>query len=297
MSPRFKPFPTPHCHIQSLDTGCLPESFADRELELGTGTLTSTDHGTLSATRTLHKLAKKKGLIYVPGLEGYFRDDDCPILRQHGIEKDEKDTYAGWTKYNHITMHALDQPAYETMVKLLSKADGRAERHGSERKPLFAWQDLEELGAQNITMTSSCLIGMVSRHILQHQNYAVAEDYFKRLHGLCKPGNFYIEAFPHKCDSKFDSAVYIIFEDGTEERFPLWKKLMTDEGEEKAERWAEQYGRRKEKDKPNHLLAVMENKKWVQGQPKPIKNIEKREGLIMNECRPWCPNGDVQEDR
>jgi DNA polymerase III alpha subunit len=30
-------------------------------------------------------------------------------------------------------------------------------------------------------------------------------------------------------------------------------------------------------------------------EPKAIKNIEKREGLIMNECQPWCPNGDVQE--
>jgi hypothetical protein len=32
---RFKNFPSPHCHIQSLDTGCLPESFADREIEAG----------------------------------------------------------------------------------------------------------------------------------------------------------------------------------------------------------------------------------------------------------------------
>jgi hypothetical protein len=88
----------------------------------------------------------------------------------------------------------------------------------------------------------------------QHQNYDIAEKYFDRLKGMCKPGHFYAEVFPHKCDSKFDSAVYITYEDGTEERFVLWKNLQTDEGEEKAEKWSQTYSRRK-KEKANRTTC------------------------------------------
>ena len=56
----FKNYVTCHCHQASLDTASTPEAFAAKELELGTGYMTVTDHGTLASARKIYDLAKKK---------------------------------------------------------------------------------------------------------------------------------------------------------------------------------------------------------------------------------------------
>src|SRR5271165_512180 len=93
-----------HVHQQSLDSGAGPESFLKRELELGTGALVTTDHGTLSGCRKVYNLAKKNKLIPIMGVEAYLRDDNDPILAQYGITKNEAGTYSDYLKYMHITM-------------------------------------------------------------------------------------------------------------------------------------------------------------------------------------------------
>jgi DNA-directed DNA polymerase III PolC len=314
-----KNFVTCHCHQQSLDTASTPEAFAAKELELGTGYLTVTDHGTLQAARRVFELAKNKKLTPIIGLEAYFRDDDCDILRAHGVSKAVRyrnpetgeilgeeawvklgdrekrryePEYGFWEhmKYMHITMHFMDAEAYETGVRILSAADDRAEKHGSERKPLFNWRDLEELGAKNVTMTSSCLVGVVQRHLVGHDDIEIAEAYYQRLIGICKPGNFYAEVFPHKCDKNWDSTGYLIFEDGSRERIQTWKKLKFKGSEGKVQDYARHWrpGRKEQ------LLAVMHNRKWQDREPRVVTGIEVVEGFIQNECRPWAEDGDVQ---
>lgn len=316
----MKNFVTCHCHQQSLDTASTPEAFAAKELELGTGYLTVTDHGTLQASRKVFDLAKKKKLTPIIGLEAYLRDDDCPILTAHSVpkairyrnpldgsvyteEKYEKLSeldkklcvpetgFWEYAKYLHLTMHFLDQEAFELGVKILSQADARAERHGSERKPLFTWADLEELGGKNITMTSSCLVGVVQRHLLDHDNVDIATAYYEKLRGICKPGNWYAEVFPHKCDKNWDSAGYLIYTDGTRERLAPWKKLKFKDGEGQLKDYARSWrpGRQEQ------LLAVMENRKWADREPKLVQGIEVVEDFIKNECKPWAEDGDVQK--
>jgi DNA polymerase III alpha subunit len=299
----MKNFVTCHCHQQSLDTASTPEAFAAKELELGTGYLTVTDHGTLQAARRVYDLAKKKKLSPIIGLEAYLRDDNCPILASHGIYPqhpendrgelllDKPKTLAHYAKYFHLTMHFLDQDAYELGVKLLSKADARAEKHGAERKPLFTWEDLEELGGKNVTMTSSCLVGVVQRHLLDHNNVEIATVYYEKLRGLCKPGNFYVEVFPHKCDKNWDSAGYLIFEDGNRERLQPWKKLKLKDG---GDAQLKDFARRWKPGRRDQLLAIMQNRKWVDQEPKIVTGIEVVEDFISNECRPWAEDGDVQ---
>lgn len=331
----FRQFSTPHCHsAASLDTASTPEQFAKWEHEHGSGTLTVTDHGTLAGARRVYDLAYGKNykgkLTPILGLEAYFRDDDCPILKSFGIaktprymhlrkgtftsaEKYEKlnaaekaeyirqEGFWDYNKYFHLTMHFGDQQAYETAVRLLSLADARAEKHGKERKPLFAWKDLEEIGATNTTFTSSCLIGMVQRHLAFSQRPDIAEEYLKRLIGCVKPGNFYTEMFPHVCDRNWDSAVVVKFEDGGEERFQQWKKLKTDKayGKAKADdgvkaEWlAEAWARNPEGH--GSLRAVMDNRKWAERtELKRIVSVKHVEEFIMNECTAFSPNGDLQ---
>jgi hypothetical protein len=333
----FAQFPTCHCHSSaSLDTASTAETFAKWELEHGSGALTVTDHGTLAGARKIYDLAagkKYKGkLTPILGLESYFRDDACPVLAEHGVQrammyrdpnkaypitaekwadlKDPKEkalyepfeTYLNYQKYFHLTMHFQDQAAYEAAVRLLSFADARAEKHGSESKPLFGWKELEEIGAQNVTFTSSCLIGMVQRHVAFGGRFDIAEAYYRKLRSLVKPGNFYVEMFPHVCDRNWDSKLVVTFADDTKMDFPIWKRLRTDKaygkkeakdgikGEDLFDAW------RRSPQGHGCLRAVMTNRQFVELPPeqqKPIKNVELIETFVENECKTW---GEYAQD-
>jgi DNA polymerase III alpha subunit len=290
----LKNFPSPHCHIQSLDTGSTPESFAEREIELGTGYITTTDHGSMGICRKVYDLAKKKKLTPILGLEAYFRDDNCPILKAAGIEN-----IAEYNKYYHFTVHFLDADAYETGVRLLSSAP--REKHGSEQKPLFNWRDIEELGAKNVTMTSGCLIGIAQRHLhpyksdVEQRRPDLGEAYFKRFKELCQPGHFYTEIFPHQCTHYWQSGVYVTCEGDQEPtKYTIWKSLQTDaEKKIKAEKLAEEFN--KKGNRHTLLVGVMNNRKWELFEtPKKIIAVEAREGFLPNECTEHTPGGDLQ---
>ena len=83
----YAPF---HEHPLSLDSASTPEAFAKKEVELGSGGLTCTDHGSLAASYHIYELAKKNGLTPVVGVELYLRQNDCPILTKLGIPKTDK---------------------------------------------------------------------------------------------------------------------------------------------------------------------------------------------------------------
>lgn len=298
-------FVTPHCHPNSLDSASTPETFAQRELELGTGAITVTDHGTLQACRRVYDLAKKKGLTPIVGLEGYMRDDNCELLAAAGIPKlhplkknKEPDltkapTYAHYLKYMHFTVHFLDQEAFQCGVKLLSKAP--IEKHGSEHKPLFSWADLEELGSYNVTFGSGCLIGIVQRHLMAHGNVELAIKHYEKFRSLAKPGNFYVEVFPHICDRNWEQGVFVTVNtgDGAREwKYHDGKKLKTNHGEIEAADLAKAFN--KKDNKHEFLLAVKDYQKWEDKGELRILNVEKREGFLMNECTPWAPTGDLQ---
>lgn len=308
----MKQFATPHSHPKSLDSGSTPEAMAKREVELGSGTLTCTDHGTLAAAVETYQLGKKYNLTPIIGLEGYFRDDNCPILGKLGIPRTDTipkgvdrdrwaaqhpdgQSYFDYLKYMHITLHAMDYDGYLCMVRLLSRADERAERHGSELKPLFDWSSIEELASHNITATSSCLVGMVQRHLLDpNQNTDAAKAYFERLNHLFK-GRFYVECFPHVCSHNFEKKVYLTVEvDGKQERqaYYFGKKFRTNAGEKDGIS-AEDLANRFDPEKHRELLEVMHYRKWTPLGYKLI-GVEKREGFLQNECTAMAPEGDIQ---
>lgn len=263
--------------------------------------MTATDHGSLAASRQVYSIARSKGLVPIIGLEAYFLDDACPILTAAGVPKDKYGGFAGtWSKYHHITIHFRDQPAYETAIRLLSRADQRSvdekrqgrDRQGQERKPLFDWRDIEELGAQNVTMTTGCLIGMVQRHLLDHNDPKIAFAYYKRLREMVGPGKLYVEVFPHKCDKNWVQGIFLTLEDGEKIKVYDKKKLRTDAGELEAADLAWAFSR---KDNPHsQLLGIKNYHTWEDMAPRRILSVEKVEAYLANECRPWAPDGDVQ---
>jgi DNA polymerase-3 subunit alpha len=282
-------FCSPHVHIQSLDSASTPQAFAEREVELQTGAITVTDHGTLGACRKVYNLAKKNKLIPILGVEGYFRDDNCPILTAAGIAKDEDGKFLEYNKYYHFCLHAKDQSAYEAIVKTLSLAP--TERHGQDLKPIFGWEDMERLGANNVTLTSGCLIGLVQRHLLKGRP-DLAIRYYEKFRSLVKPGDFYVEIFPQSTDKKWEDCVFVYLADGQKLRYYAEKKLKTDKGEITATALAQNHDPGK-----NHktLLAVKHYRTWNEFEnPQEIIKVERVEGFIQNECEPWAPDGDTQ---
>jgi DNA polymerase III alpha subunit len=298
----FPALPTCHCHPSSLDTASTIEEFFKREHQLGTGYLTVTDHGSLGACRAVWDLAKKGAKVKVDGkdvklgpltpvlgLEGYFFDPACPILAAAGVADPKK-----WWSYGHVTLGFLDQEAYEVATRVLSRAP--MERHGQEMKPLFNWADMEEILAKNATITTSCLGGMVARHLVDHDAPRVATAYYDRLKALARPGNFYVEVGPHVCDRYWDKGVYVKVAkpDGSEEELKFWmgKKLKTDGSDElTAEALAAEYSRGSHKS----LLAIKDRQAWVEREGGgEILSVRRVEEFIVNECRPWSPNGDLQ---
>jgi DNA-directed DNA polymerase III PolC len=296
-----KNFATCHSHPQSLDSGSTPEAFAAREVELGTGVLTATDHGSLAACREIYDLAKANSLTPVLGMEGYLRDDDCPILAKNGYRKNATGAFMNAPKYMHFCVHFKDQAAYECAIRLLSAADaaleGRLEKmepddrkHGKERKPLFTWRDLEELGSHNVTMTTGCMIGVVQRHLKDNDDMATAVAYFEKLKSIVKPGNLYVELNPHDTSMNWVQGIFLTMKDGAKLRWYDGKTLRTNVGEIKAGELAKQWARGEHK----VLLAVKNNRVWEELPPVEIERCEEIRDYLPNECRPWAPDGDIQ---
>lgn len=297
----MKQYATCHCHPQSLDSASTPEAFAKREVELGSGVITCTDHGTLQACRKIYDLGKANNLIPVLGLEAYLRDDNCPILTAHGYPKNDRGAFTTAPKYMHVTMHFMDQAAYECGVRLLSAADASLEttleklepkdrRHGNERKPLFTWADLEELGAQNTTMTTGCMIGAVQRHLLDNNDVKTARAYFEKLKGIVKPGHLYTEVFPHDTSKDWVEGIFVTTKDGVKQRFYPDKTLKTDVGEIKAAKLAKEWS----KGEHHLLVSVKDRYVWRDMPAQEIETVEHIEAFLPNECRPWAPDGDLQ---
>lgn len=309
-------FATPHCHPQSLDSASTPKAFALKEKELGTGVLTCTDHGSLAAVYKVYSLAKEHGLIAAVGQEAYFRSDNCPILTKLGVSKTDdvprgcdKDkwkqehpdgSFFSYNKYYHMTFGFRDYLAYLKNVKLLSKADDRAELHGSERKPLFDWDDVEEIATTNTTLGSGCLVGIISRHLIK-QDSAVktqaAKAYFERLLHLFKD-RFFIEVFPHVCSHNYVNGVFILF---TKEKGSLatssfkchpGKVLKTlESGEITAEELSKKWNIKN----PQTIVAIKNYRVWTDLEhPMYVLNTELKNGFIQNECSPAAPGGDIQ---
>lgn len=305
----FRNFVSFHVHPGSFDSASTPAAMAEREKELGTGILTATDHGTLSTCPQVYQIAKKHGLKAALGLEGYFRDDNDPILKQHGIdlkpesEKEGAKISTSWYgKYYHVTLLSLDQEAYETMGRVLSRADlHNSETHGSEHKPLFVWSDLEEILAKNVMVGTGCLVGMVQRHLLNGRP-DLATAYYERLRGIAKPGNMYVEVFPHRCDKNWVDGVFVDILGADPLRFYDGKNLRVKIGQEvleiKAKKLVDSWEKLVLKAKGNATVLLLGQKdysKWVEYEkPLTVTGARYVQDYVLNECTDFAQDGAVQ---
>lgn len=314
-------FVSPHVHQKSLDSASTIASFIKKEKELGTSHAVVTDHGTLAACKDVYDAARSAGLSPILGLEAYHRDDACPILLSAGVPRQDETVCAAcgdswrpdgtprcehgasealrrktfretYYKYGHLTMHFRTYAAYQTAVRLLTKADLHAERHGSERKPIFGWRDIEEIAAAGATFGSSCLIGMVQRHLLASNSPENAAAYYDRLRAVVGPENWLVEIFPHRARSNWVKGVILRSTGGQKLKYHFEKVLRTNVGEVSAIELSDSWARKGCQHR--QLVAVKNRFTWSDVDGFELASVEAIEGFVDNEPCSWADDGDFQ---
>jgi len=100
-------------HPESKLSGSTLDSLLNYYIENKVPYMSVTDNGYMSSVLDAIILSeKKKNIKIIPGCEFYFKDLNCPIL------KNSKTFNA---KYFKIVIHAQDQEAYQKLVSLSSR--------------------------------------------------------------------------------------------------------------------------------------------------------------------------------
>ncbi|MEX1013875.1 MAG: PHP domain-containing protein, partial [Candidatus Paceibacterota bacterium] len=128
----------------------------NKHKELGIEYFACTDHASLTGALKAYIYAEKVGIKPILGMEIYFKDNNCDIVR---------DTESANIKYFKLILHAKDQEAYQKLVKKISTVKSKIFIQDKEY-PSFDWNDLEELSKYNFTVATSDVECMVSKHLL-----------------------------------------------------------------------------------------------------------------------------------
>ena len=184
-------------HTESYLTASTIDSFLERSKSLGLSHFAVTDQGFLGSVLKTYHMAKKKDIKVIAGMEIYFRDSNCEILR--GTEADK-------CKFFQLFVHCLDQPAYQALVKLTSKDRPIPLTINEQEYPLFDWSDLEELSKFNVTITTSgvnCLVG--KQFLLGRGDLGL--KIVNKLINMFGSENLYLSIIPNKYTHYWDSIV------------------------------------------------------------------------------------------
>ena len=123
---------SPSNHPESVLSGSTVEAMIDRTKELGLDYFAITDHGYLTSVLKGYMYGEKVGVKIIAGIELFFKDDECEII---------KNTPSEQIKYFKIIVHAKDQEAYQEIVRMCSSQRRRKIRIGDGEYGIFGWKD------------------------------------------------------------------------------------------------------------------------------------------------------------
>lgn len=190
---------SPANHPESYLSGSTIESMIDRAVELGNEYFAVTDNGMMSSILKGYMYAQKKGIKLIAGVEIYFKDNTCDIIRNTPSEK---------IKYFKLIIHAKDQSAYQKLVKMSSDLSRKTVSVAGNNFPLFNWADLEELSQYNVTACTSNIEGMVSKHLLVGRP-DLSMKYYEKLRNTIGADDFYPTIVPFKHDKYWHEMVKV----------------------------------------------------------------------------------------
>lgn len=199
----MKNFISPCNHAESRFTGSTIETMIDRSKSLGVEYFACTDPGSLNSILKGYAYAKKRDIKFIAGIEIFFRDDSCDIARGTESEK---------IKYFKLLIHFKDQAAYQTLVSMSSDSKRRTVTLGqgkeAESFPLFDWSDLEKISKTNVSVCTSNIEGMVSKHLLVDRP-DLSVKYYEKLRNMFGAENFYPTIVPYNHDQYWNAIIEI----------------------------------------------------------------------------------------
>ncbi len=208
---------SPHCHTESHLTSSTLSNLIERALELNRIYFACTDHGYLHSSFKAYNAAKKAGLKPILGLEFYFKDSQDQLI---------VGTKADRCRYFSLAAYAVDQEAYQSICKLVSRQDFQTIEIREEKQNLFTWKDLEELSKYNIQI----VLGGI--HCLVGKSYLAADanlglQLFDKLYKLF-PNKLSVALIAEPWQKKFSKVIQIKYVDNTSDSLLASDSLSTD---------------------------------------------------------------------
>jgi DNA polymerase-3 subunit alpha len=189
-----------HTEYSMLDGAAKVGKLMDEVQRLEMPAVAMTDHGHMYAGAEFYRVALKKGVKPIIGIEAYLapasRFHKKPVYwgtggRRGGDSEDGNGDVGGNGAYTHMTMLAENATGLRNLFKLSSNAS----MQGFYRKPRMDRELIAENSA-GIIATTGCLGGEVSTRLKlgQFDEAVQAASDFKDIFG---PDNFFLEVMDH----------------------------------------------------------------------------------------------------
>ena len=208
---------SPCNHPESYLSGSTIESMIDKSCKLGLKYFSYTDQGYMSGLLKAYSYANKKEIKLIPGIELFFKDDDCEIIKNTESER---------IKYFKVIIHAKDQKSLQSLVKITSSTKRKKIYIGSERYPIYNWQDLEDICKNNVTICTSDIECMTTKHLLVGRA-DLAAKYYEKLRNMVGAENFYPTIIPFE-QNKYWNKIVKIDLNGASVEIPSEDRVETD---------------------------------------------------------------------
>lgn len=208
---------SPHTHCESPLTGSTLSNLVKQAKALGRTHFAYTDHGHLSSALKAYGQCKKAGLKFIPGIEIYFKDNNCPITAGTSVAK---------CKYFTLSLYCEDQEAYQHLCKMVSRTTFPTITIYEEKQQLWSWSDLEEISKFNVNVVLGgvhCLVGKpmlagradLGEMVLTHLKSIFGSRTYLSL--LCEPWA-----------KKWNNVIEVKYTDGTKDSLLTNDQVSTD---------------------------------------------------------------------
>lgn len=171
-----------HTRFSSRDAFTKIDAMADKAKRMGMPALATTDHGNMSGTIQGYQAAKKYGLQYFPGIEGYLVEN---------VQDVKAERY-------HIGLLALNHDGYKAIAELSSLSHRRENFH---RFPRFDYSHLaalaEDSRVDGIAVTTGCYFGLLQQTLVHEGEEAAIQ--IAEMYAQWFP-NLYVEIQNHNID-------------------------------------------------------------------------------------------------
>lgn len=185
-------------HVESAMSASTIKAMLKQAKQLETTHFSIADQGHMASCLKTYRQCLAQDIKPILGVQIYFKDNDCDII---------KNTESAKIKYFTIALHALDQHAYQELVRLISERRQETCEVRGFVQNLYNFKDLKYLSQFNIIASTTDIESMVAKHLLV-KRADLAFKYYTKLKEIFG-NNFYPSLIAYKYDKYWDTIAEI----------------------------------------------------------------------------------------